>query len=97
MSAIIDRKRYDCTTATLLCGNDYWDGHNFERSGTNQFLYRTPKGRYFYVHLTQWEGSRDSLEPCTEDEAIDFFESCGESDRRMTYEDAFPKIQVEEA
>jgi hypothetical protein len=97
MSAIIDRKRYDCATATLLCGDDYWDGHNFERSGTNRFLYRTPRGRYFFVQLSQWEGSCDSIEPCSEGDAIQFFESCRENDHRVPYEEAFPKVQVEEA
>ena len=33
MTAIIDGKRYGTLGATLIAGNDYWDGHNFERSG----------------------------------------------------------------
>ncbi len=32
-ACIIDRKRYDVETATLLAGDDYWDGHNMERHG----------------------------------------------------------------
>lgn len=31
---IIDRKRYSVETATLLAGDDYWDGHNYERHGS---------------------------------------------------------------
>jgi len=28
-----DGKRYDVSKAILLAGDDYWDGHNFERHG----------------------------------------------------------------
>lgn len=50
---VIDRTRYDVSKAILLASDCYWDGHNFERRGRNTFLYRTPGGRYFTVHLTQ--------------------------------------------
>ena len=95
-SRIIDRKRYDVATATLLAGNDYWDGHNFERRGTNQFLYLTPRGNYFTVYLTQWQGDQESLSPATLDEAVDLFEG-PLSEHRVSYEDAFPGVEIEEA
>jgi hypothetical protein len=97
MTAIINRTKYDTHKATLLCGDDYWDGHNFERSGRNQFLYRTPNGNYFFQNLSQWQGESDTLEPCSEDEAISFFESCREEDQRVTFEKAFPNVKVKEA
>ena len=97
MTAIVDRVRYDTEKATLLCGDDYWDGHNFERQGRNSFLYRTPKGRYFFTNFSQWQGEADTLAPCSVSEAIEFFESCREGDRRVTYEEAFPDIKVEDA
>ena len=71
---IIDRKRYDVATATLLADDAYWDGHNFERHGRNCFLYRTPKGNYFTVNLSQWQGEQDTLTPVSQDDAIDLFE-----------------------
>jgi len=94
---IIDKKRYSTSTATLLCGNDHWDGHNHERGGTNQFLYKSPRGSYFFVHLTQWEGHHDSIQPCTQDEAIEFFEMCREDCQRVSYDESFPNVKVEEA
>jgi hypothetical protein len=96
-TSIIDRKRYSTKTATLLSGNDYWDGHNWERQGRNSFLYRTQKGAYFMVSLSQWQGEDDTLTVLSEGEAIDFFESCREDCRRVTYEEAFPGVKVEEA
>lgn len=96
LSAVIDRKRYSVATATLLAGNDYWDGSNWERSGRNCFLYRTPNGRYFTVNLTCWQGERDSLTPVSQDEAIEYFES-DLTEHRVSYADAFPGVEVEEA
>ena len=95
MTSVIHGKRYSTATATLLAGDDYWDGHNFERSGTNTFLYRTPKGAFFRVDLTQWEGQRDSLEPLTQDEALELWEEL--SEKRLDYEEAFPGLTVEDA
>ena len=93
---IIDRKRYDVQAATLLASNAYWDGHNFERSGRNTFLYRTPKGRYFTVTLTQWQGEQDSLTPVDLDEAIALYEG-PLSEHEEYYKDAFPGVEVEDA
>jgi hypothetical protein len=95
MDRIVDRKRYSTETATLLAGNDYWDGSNFERSGRNQFLYRTPKGAFFTVSRSQWQGEQDTLTPCTLDDAEELFETLTE--RRVEYAEAFPGVVVEEA
>jgi hypothetical protein len=95
MTEVIRGKRYSTRTAVLLAGNDYWDGSNFERAGTNAFLYRTPKGAYFRVDLTQWSGQRNSLEPLSEDEALALWESL--SEKRVEYEEAFPGRVAEEA
>ncbi|MDD5510937.1 MAG: hypothetical protein PHI12_09005 [Dehalococcoidales bacterium] len=98
MTAIIDSKRYNTETATLISGNDYWDGHNYERHGRNTFLYRTAKGAYFAVHQTCWQGENDSIEPLSEDEAVKLYESHDRGgDCRLSFEDAFPGIQIEEA
>ena len=95
-SKIIDRKKYSVTTAALLAGDDYWDGHNFERSGRNEFLYRTPNGAYFTVNLTQWQGERDILTPVTQDEAIELFEG-SLTEHRVNYTEAFPGVDVQDA
>ena len=99
MTQVIEGKKYSTKGLLPLCGDDWWDGHNRERGGTNTFLYRTAKGNYFFLHRTQWEGRCDHLEPCTEGEAQAFFERVsphmGASD--MSFEEAFPNAVVEEA
>lgn len=95
LAEVIGGKRYSVKTADLLAGDDFWDGHNFERHGRNTFLYRTPKGAYFAVHLTQWQGERRTLEPLTQDEALTLYESL--SEKRIEAEEAFPGVKIEEA
>ena len=93
MTRIIDRRRYSTATATLLAGDDFWDGHNFERRGRNDFLYRTPGGRYFVVGLTQWQGEQDVLRPIDLDEAIELYEG-RLTEHRVDYAEAFPDVEV---
>jgi len=92
---VVDHKRYNTETATLIAGDDYWDGHNFERHGRQTFLYRTPKGSYFATYLTCWQGELDRLEPLSQDEAVTMFE--GLQEKRMSFEEAFPGVKVEDA
>lgn len=96
MTRIVDRRRYSTATADLLAGDDYWDGHNWERHGRNAFLYRTPGGRYFVVTLTQWQGELDTLSPVDLDEAIRLYED-ELPEHYVEYSDAFPDVTVEDA
>ena len=82
-------------TATLLAGDDFWDGSNFERSGRNEFLYRGKNGGYFTVTLTRWTGERDHLTPVSPQEAQEIWERLPE--RRMSFEKAFPGVTVLDA
>jgi hypothetical protein len=93
---IVNRIRYDVETSSLLASDCYWDGRNFERHGRNTYLYRTPHGRYFTVNLTQWQGERDTLEPVSQEEAIELFEG-RLTEHVVSYAAAFPDISVEEA
>ncbi|MBI3242328.1 MAG: hypothetical protein HYZ49_08555 [Chloroflexi bacterium] len=93
---IIGRKRYSVKTATLIAGDDYWDGHNFERHGRNTFLYRTPNGAYFTVTLSQWQGEGSSLDPVTLEEAIALYEG-NLSEHEVNYAEAFPGVEVSDA
>lgn len=95
MTAVIDRKRYSVKTALLIAGDDHWDGHNYERRGRNTFLYRTPKGRYFSVHLTQWQGEQKHI--CAQDEDTAYLMYEEMTEQRVPVEEAFPGIKVEEA
>jgi len=95
MSKVVRGKRYDTETATLLASDAYWDGHNWERHGRNTFLYRTPKGAYFAVYQTLWQGERDTLSPISQAEAMDLFE--GMPEQVVTFEQAFPGVEVQAA
>jgi len=93
---VINGKRYNTETATLLAGDDYWDGSNWERRGTNLFLFRTPKGAYFTQTRSQWQGSDDgALSAVDDDEAQRLFE--GLREKRVTFEDAFPQVEIQDA
>ena len=96
MTRVVNKLKYSTKTATLLASDRYWDGSNFERSGRNTFLYRTPNGRYFTVSLTQWQGERDTLTPIPLEEAIDLFEN-SLSEHEVKYAEAFPDVIIEEA
>lgn len=89
-----NRVRYNTATATLLADNAYWDGHNWERGGTNTFLYRSPRGRYFAFRRTLWEGKHDYIQPLSEDEAIELYEELRE--KHVDFQDAFPGVEIKE-
>ena len=96
MTRIVNRKRYSTETATLIASDCYWDGSNMERGGRNTFLYRTPRGAYFTVNLTQWQGERDTLTPLSQKDAIELFEGTL-TEHDVTYQEAFPDIVIEDA
>jgi hypothetical protein len=95
INQVIGGKRYNTETATELASDSYWDGHNWERHGRNQWLMRAPKGSYFVVYGTCWQGERDRVEPLTQGEAITLFETLPE--KEVDFEQAFPGVEVEEA
>jgi len=92
---VIGQKRYNTATATLIADDAFWDGHNYERRGRNSFLFRTPKGNYFIVYRTQWQGELSRLEDVSVDEALEQWESL--SEHHVEFEEAFPGITVEDA
>lgn len=94
MTAIINGKRYNTETATVIASNEYWDGSNYERRGTNLHLYRTPRGNYFVGYSTQWEGSRSYIEAITEADALKLYEDLPE--HAVEFESAFPGRVAEE-
>jgi len=93
---IVEGKRYSTKSATLLAHDAYWDGHNFERHGRNCYLYRTPKGAYFTVNLTMWQGEFDKLVPVSEAEGKELYEG-PLTEHEVRYEEAFPNAVVEDA
>ena len=93
---IVGGKRYSVATATLLAGDDWWDGHNYERYGCNAFLYRTPGGRYFAVFLSAWQGKLDKLVPVSQNEAASMYEY-DLLKHYVAYEAAFPRVKIVDA
>jgi hypothetical protein len=88
-AAIVNQTRYDLSTSTLLAGDVYGDGYNFERRSTNCFLYRSPKGEYFAVRLSQWEGVKSTdFTPLSLDEAVALYQ--GLRRHYELFDDAFP-------
>jgi len=96
MNRIVNRKRYDVQTSTLVADDLYWDGNNHERAGRNTFLYKSPGGNFFIVTVTMWASERNSLEPVTQDEAIALYEG-RLTEHHVPYETVFPGIVIEGA
>ncbi len=93
MERTISGTRYSTAKAEVVAHDCYWDGHNFERHGHNTYLYKTAKGNFFTVRLTQWEGELDTLEPTTREEAMELWDSLPEHE--MEWEEAFGVAAVE--
>lgn len=94
MSRVVKGQRYDTEKATLIADDVYWDGHNFERRGRNQWLYRTQNGAYFTVYGTFWQGERDHLEPVSKAEAVELYEN-DLTEHSVEYEEAFNIVPTE--
>jgi hypothetical protein len=92
MEQVIDKVRYRVADSTLLAHDRYWDGHNWERHGRNTFLYRSPSGRFFAVHLTLWQGEHDRIEALDTDTAYELYEQLRA--KELEVEDAFPGITI---
>ena len=90
MKTVIGGLLYDTKKAVLLASNRFWDGHNYERSGRNTFLYKTKNGRYFAFQSTRWQGERDGIAALSKDDAKTMYEELPE--REKDYEFAFGEI-----
>ena len=88
MTRLINGRRYTVSTAKLIASNDYWDGTSQERDGRNTFLYKARSGAFFLVHLTQWENERDSIQPVTQEEAINLYNQ-SLPEHKVEYSEAF--------
>ncbi len=93
MKQIIEGVRYDTDKATLVASDDYWDGSNRSRHGRNTYLYKSPRGRWFVLHVTQWQGERDRIEAVDEDRALELYEELPENE--VEFEDAFGRAPEE--
>ena len=92
-SQIVGRKLYDVESSTLIADDVYWDGNNMERNGRNTFLYRTDKGAWFTVTLSQWQGEDDQLEVMGEDDAYSLYEG-PLSEHYFDVAESFPNVEI---
>ena len=85
---VIEGIHYSTKTAILIArGHDRTiDDH--QEKDWNIFLYRTPEGSYFKVHLSPSHGTQSILEPMSAVEALNQFGRL--SERFVEIEDAFP-------
>lgn len=95
MKALIGGKVYDTDTAIQIAHDRYWDGHNWERSGRNNYLYRTKKGNYFSHFVTCWQGERDRLVALSPKEAQNLYEELPEHEVEPS--EAFPGLDIQDA
>lgn len=71
MQGTIDGVRYQVNNSLLLAHN--WDSLTAGSVRSTTFLYCTPDGRYFAVHITREEGKPDQIEALTIEEARYFY------------------------
>lgn len=94
MKQIIDRLLYNTETATEICSNKHWDGHNYDRGGRSWSLYKTKKGNFFVHNTTRWQGEFDKITPISIEDALDRYEEA--TVFNVEYKKAFG-IEPEEA
>jgi hypothetical protein len=88
MEQIIEGKRYNTDTATLIAHDRInWEGKTdrrvtgafmyrgpaLERRGKKRYLYRSFKGSFFIHHTSRWPAEKERLEPLTRDQAQDLY------------------------
>jgi len=88
MNKIMGGKLYDTEKALLVA-----KACSRAECGRNSLLYKTAKGNFF-LHLTVWQGERDSLERLTRDEAKQCYENF--SEHSVEYKEAFDE-ELEDA
>lgn len=95
MTRIIQGKRYETQSASLIAHDAFHDGHNWERSGRNTFLFRTRRANFFAQYQTKRPGEDDRLEALDVDAALTLFDSLPV--KEVELETAFPGIQIVDA
>lgn len=109
LTKVIGSKRYSVAKATRVASDVYADGRqeferlNAQRHKYNTFLYRTPRGNYFTVTVTEirlGSGSQVDVEndlvPVSLDDAIELYRGPLRS-HHQEFAEAFPGVVVEDA
>ncbi len=96
MIKVINGRRYNTKTATVIASNEFWGDSNHERGGTNRHLYKTRNGNFFEVLSTCLEDARKyyhprihyTLEPLTLAQARVRYQELRK--KEVPFEEAFP-------
>lgn len=88
---------YSTDRARLLSGDDWWDGHNYERNGgVNEWLYQSDDGQFFTIRLRA--SGKISLHPMRKEDAHRLYvlhrtaaEIYGSGNIRVPIEDVYPE------
>jgi len=97
MKKIIDGKRYNTETAEKLADNYYRDGANRLANGIALTLYRTPRGRYFWLRESIWQGEKPADIFTVDELEIDMYDFFENNTKHTTFFAAFPDVTIEEA
>ena len=95
MRAIFDRLVYDTEKSEIIASDAYWDGKNWERKGTNTFLFKTAKGRFFKQFLSANPQEPSYLKPLSESEALTLYSNL--KVKTVKFNEAFPNIELQDA
>ena len=61
-----------------------------------QHVYRTPRGRFFTVTLTQWQGEQDNPHAWSLGRCVELFETTL-TEHELSHAEAFPSVPSKEA
>ncbi|QNE38966.1 hypothetical protein F1C16_05065 [Hymenobacter sp. NBH84] len=87
MKKVIGGKLYNTATATLVAGDDAWNGQTYGSDFSKDYLYKTQKGNFFLYHTTRMQGETEYIKPVTKEEAMEIFEEM--DNQRLEYAEAF--------
>ena len=96
MVRIVNGSKYETRTACLIAGDDGQERNSYFANGRTSYLYRTEKGNFFKVVVTCWAGENDILTPCNQEQAVDWY-NFPLTNHRVSFQNAFPGIEIEEA
>jgi len=94
INQVVDGKHVTTDGALLLADDAYWDGHNYERSGRNIFLWKSRNSNYFIVRQTLWQGEHTTIELITPSVAVNYWEHLPE--HHVEFEQAFGPLELAE-